>query len=197
MSVPWAQVSPVLISIFSQVAVDAALAQATGWKPEFENRDRTMIAPGIGFALTLKIAAIVGYGNDEIRLEYAPSTNDIIQNICGLRKMTVQVKVECEQNTDDLWAFSVIERVRTRLNAEEITTQLLAVNLAIIDILDGRDVSFKGNDGRMVSAAVLPVVFSIAVNDTGMPHKGWIQKIQLSSQLAGLTKQITNVQLPP
>ncbi len=193
MSVDWSKVTPALISVFSTCAIDDDIARDAKWVPEIAGRPPKMVAPKIGFSLTLQISTIVGYGNDETR--YTPvGGSSLARDICGFRKMTVVTKVECQENVDTKWAMNVIERIRTRLNLEEVTSILLAVNVSCIDIGASRDVSYA-SAGRSVSAATMPVVFTVAVNDTGAPPIGWIQSIGLKSQI-GVPSDNTSIAIP-
>lgn len=186
----WSEVAPVLVTLFSNLALDESaspefLAQWSEGKREF-------VHPDVGKSLTLKVTSVVGIGDDEPRYENITVTPDegdpytmLQETLVGHRRFVLQVKVESHEHAPDetRWCWSMIERIRTRLLRTSSQQALQAVNVALIDTGAATDASFTF-DKRRWNAAVMDVTLYAAFSDTDTVEMNWIERVELTSQIS-------------
>ena len=203
MSVDWATIRPRIVEVFTELAFDQVMEPAdppTHTNPYFddnapevkvvwkERRDDAFTAPTQEAQVSLKVTAVVGHGEDEWRYIMqdvpgsSPVRQDLFESIVGLRRITLQVRAEVQEETDSRWAFQTIERIRTRLGWTRIINKMIDVNVDITDYLDAVDKTYTA-DGRRVSCAILTVILTAAINDTDPVPTGFIAQILLSTHV--------------
>lgn len=185
----WATLNPLVLDIISEIAIDVPIPGAAVFRGQWAGRSREMASPDYGHALYLEITTITGVGGDEQRYEFDDTDPDkpIITNTsCGIRKINLQVRSECTENTDDIWCFAVLDRIYTRLWRQRYIDRLRDKgNAAFISSRVARIVPLKG-DGHVLSCGVLDLVLYAAFNDVdSSPQVGWIQRVLVSSIVGG------------
>ncbi len=195
---PWTAIRLGLIDVFTFCAADQILSpgeislpfETPLWSAEWRDRRRTMIHPGQGHALYLKINTIVGNGWDDYSWEtldtglakgaVATGITDTFEVSSGLRRFTLQAQSWCLEETEDLNSADIIERIRTRMYWERNIQRLLDVNVDCSDILPSRDMARK-IDGKTFSITALDFVFTACVIETDPIPTGWIEHVILTS----------------
>lgn len=177
----WKAINPVLIALFTELAVDQPVDGAE-WKAEWREGQRGFVHPTIQQALYLKVTTCVGTGDDETRMGFDETANDLFESRCGMRRFTLQVQAVVLDHTDEIWAMQTLERIRTRLCWTRSLDALLAVNVSLVDILPAIKAS-KTIEKRVVSIGNMDVIFAAAVNDRDPVPIGWLERIVLSSRL--------------
>jgi hypothetical protein len=200
----WATINPVLLDVFSQLAADPLPAPAIPFAAQWRDRAQEVMSPDYGHALWLKVTRVVGVGNDEERFDFNPLALDPVSGlmgletatICGTRKITLQVKSECSENTDTLWCMAILDRIATRLNMNRYWNRLRdEANCAFFDWEDATDHGVP-KDGRQLSVATMDMYLYAAVNERDPVPFGWNEKVRLSSQVIPQL-DVTNVLIPP
>jgi len=223
-SVDWATIRPRLIEVFTDLALEPMGQQVQAYPgtanpytievPPFqvnwrERNDNTAPIHLLQeMAVDLKVTTVVGVGGDEWRYEMRdvpnadPPRQDLYEIVCGLRRFTLNVKVTVAEEQDSRWAFSVIERIRTRLYFSRSFNRMLEVGVDITDVLNGTDATFTSDKVRW-SCATLDVVMTAVVNEVDTIPTGWIERIIWTSHIqdGGVDlpepPNFTNEMLPP
>jgi hypothetical protein len=146
------------------------------------------------------VTRVAGLGEDETRTEFDEDTDEVTETQTGQRKFTLQVQAIVPENTDEHWAMASLERIRMRLRRPGIIDRLLALDVALIGIGDAIKHSFR-DQGRIVSAATMDVVFGATASEDDPIAAGWIQYIVISSHLNDGTElpagmQMVDVEVP-
>lgn len=190
----WSTICPALVELFTKLALpgnDAAPTAPAGWKARWKERhDAAQFhSPSIKYSLYLKITSCTAIGEDERRYEMLPtdpededSDEDLFETLHGNRKFTLQVQAHVLEHEDDLWAMQVLEQIRTRLSRQSSHDALLAVNVSIIEKRPSLKTTIT-HDKRRMSVGVLDVIFGARVVETDPSPVGWIEHINLESQL--------------
>ncbi len=197
----WATLNPIVLDIISEIAIDVPIPGAAAFRGQWAGRSREMASPEYGHSLYLEVTTITGVGNDEERYEVDDTDpdNPIETNTsCGIRKINLQVRSECTENTDDNWCFAVLDRIYTRLWRQRYIDRLRDDgNAAFISSRVARIVPVAA-DGRVISCGVLDLVLYAGFNDidTG-PNVGWIERVLLSSTVPPDADPTPDELIPP
>lgn len=188
--IDWATLNPGLLALFSRLSVDRLPA---GFKAEHADRPRSAISTVHKKTLTMQVTSVVGIGRDEDRAEDVPANatgldrpwaGEIRRTTVGQRRMTVRLTCDAIDNTDTMWAWAAIERVRTRLSRQTTDAELKRLSASLARVGNGVEANFK-KDGHIVSRVVLDVVFNVAVSDVEQEPIGWIAQAELTSHAVG------------
>ncbi len=180
----WATLNPIVLSILSEIAIEEPIDDVPEFKAQWAGRSREMMSPDYGHALYLEITTITGVGEDEQRYEVDDEGVQTCTS-CGMRKINLQVRSECTENTDTTWAIAVLDRIYTRLWRQRYIDRLRdAGNAAFISSRVAHIIPVTG-DGRVVSAGILDLVLYGAFNDVDTIPVGWIERIDLSASVNG------------
>lgn len=195
---PWKRIKPALIDVFTKVGADQITSpggvhlpfETPEWIAQWRDRRVEFIHPGQGYGLFLKITNIVGLGWDDITYESldtgimaglpASGVIDVFETTSGIRKFKLQAQVVCDEESDDLSAADVVERLRDRMWFNSSIQQLLAVNVAIVDIGNARDMMTTIGKKRM-SVVNLDFDFAACVISTDPIPTGYIEHVILTS----------------
>lgn len=183
----WSEASPVLQQLFSELAFEALTPP---FRAHWGARSQTMTHPQAQADVLLRIRRIDPVGEDETRYveetpEPTPENPDpesqLIPYQMGNRRITLEVRVESHQQTDEMWAWSTIERMRTRLSRPSSLQKLLGINMALVRTQGAVPLPMV-RDKRHISVAVMEVVLSARFADADVPVD-WIEHIEITSKL--------------
>ncbi len=195
---PWKAIRVGLIDVFTFCAADQITSpggvhlpfETPAWAAEWKDRRVTMIHPGQGMALYLKINTIVGRGWDDYTWEEldtglvqgkaATNETDVYEVSSGLRRFTLQAQCWSIEESDDFNSSDVIERIRTRMYWERNIQRLLECNVDCSDILNSRDMTAT-IDKKRFSVTALDFVFTACVVETDPIPTGWIEHVIVTS----------------
>lgn len=195
---PWKAIRLGLIDVFTFCAADQITSpggihlpfETPAWSAEWKDRRITMIHPGQGFALYLKINTITGRGWDDYAWEMldtglvageAPTgIFDSYEVSSGLRRFTLQAQCWSLEETDDHNSSDIIERLRTRMYWQRNIDKLLEVNVDCSDILNSRDMTAT-IDRKRFSITALDFVFTACVVETDPIPTGYIEHVIITS----------------
>lgn len=195
----WSTVNPGLIQIFSDLALpDSGGAQAPAWSPEWKDRKVTATAvtgPLKGVKLYLKVTSVVGIGDDDRRLSAGATGSTyagmLEEDIYGLRRVTLNLQTTCTEVSDDQWAVSILERIRTRLRRRRVIDALLVLDIGIVRIMQAVDLS-RAQDQKVQSRASMDVILTMLSSDQDPIPTGWFNTIVYSSHIS----DVNGVELP-
>lgn len=180
----WSVIRPGLVELFTELAQNPRGVQAPAWKAEWQDGQRKaapVSGPIHGVTLTLRITTVVGVGRgDDVRYENAGQ--DLQENIYGLRKVTLNLQCESSQPSDNQWALSVLERIRTRMSRGRVRERLIDLNVGVIDILTARDISSKARQ-HTLSRASMDLLLALVASDEDPVTTGVITSVWITPEL--------------
>lgn len=184
----WSEINPALVSLITSLAVESPEA----WRAEWRDRPLKAVDQKQKLQLTLKVTNVSAFGDDEIRYEsVSESSTDpadaaflggLRENLTGQRKFTLQLQALTLENTDQLNAVAVLERVRTRLRRQRSINALHAIDVAHIRSGNVIDIATV-KEGRVVPRASLDLTLGACFNDSDTVPAGWFNRIELTSHL--------------
>lgn len=107
------------------------------------------------------------------------------------KRVTLQLRTVVTQRTDDLFAFSALERVRDGLQWQSSIDTLAAVGVSVFEF----GAAFKRNfvdKNRDIQSAILDVIFNCADVSVDPLALDWIEAVEVTSH----TKDPASVELP-
>lgn len=186
----WSAINPVLIELFTALALPAG-EDWLQWSAEWKDRNIAATNTRHRQMLYLKVMTVVGIGEDDRRLVYvtpgttgvdAPYADNLQETIYGLRRVTLNLRSHVTENSDDVSATAVLERIRTRLARRRSIDTLMGVNVDIVRIEAARDIS-KAYDKRIQSIATMDVILTMVASDMDPIPTGWVQSLVLTSAI--------------
>jgi hypothetical protein len=111
--------------------------------------------------------------------------------VVGDRVVTYQIGCDALENTDAGWAWSTIERLRTRLRRQSTIAELEALDASINHVGDAKPVKFK-LDGRLVSRVIFELVLNVHAEDVEDEPTGLLKHVEWTDEV----KDVDGVQLP-
>lgn len=181
----WSEASPVLVDLFSRLAFDSLTPE---FRARWGGRSQTVTHMGAKTDVLLRVRRIDPVGEDETRYCEEPSDPQdpdsepiLVPYQVGNRRLTLEVRVEALENTDELWAWSTVERMRTRLSRPSSLAILESVNMALIRTQGATPLPMV-RDRHEKSVAVMEVVLGARFSDRDAPIN-WIERIELSSKV--------------
>lgn len=220
--VRWDQINPVLLFIFSRIAVNdpparnALPANGVPWAPAWKDRKEASnyVDPKEGHSLLLKVISCEAPGNDTIR-EYGEAVvvdgeevERAVEEVSGQRVFVLRLESDVPaDNSDTLSPLTILERIRTRLNRSWVAEALDAVGVSLIDYGRTQDFTTTRNK-RQVVTGFLDITFGVSVLETFTTDEfgdplGWIEHVELSSEFTGTAQpapappNFTNDIIPP
>ena len=191
----WATLNATLLSVFSEIACDP-IDNVPEFEARWRDRAQERMSPHYGHALYLKFINVATVGNDEVRYEYDPGEDTNTATVCGMRRITLQLRSECTEETDELWALGILDRIQTRLVFPRYWDRFKdEANATFSSWGPAQDVSAKV-DGRWQSMGTQDFVLFAAINETDPVPAGWIEKLLLTSDLPA-PGAFVDEQLPP
>ncbi len=199
----WSAINPVFLEVFAECALDRTRL-AEGFKAEWADRPRSFTSPAQKLSLLIKITRVAGIGEDETRSVETTvgSVTTVSEGQTGQRKVTLQAKAIVPENTDEQWAMATMERVRMRLRKPSIIERLLDLEVSLIEIRDAITVDGVKDGSRVVSVAMMEIVFGAVANEDDPIAAGWIQYLVISShikdgaELLQPSLQLVNAEVP-
>lgn len=196
--VSWSTVRPVLLALFSDIAVDQIKSpgkvhlplETPKWNAAWKDRSLPFIHPIQKVALYLKITSSVGVGwdeNDYVVMDTgvaagkaATGRTNVFQVVSGQRRFTLNAQAWVLAEEDGFFAHSVLDRVRTRSDMESSRARLLAVNVDLTDCSAIRDMTAT-HEKRAFNIASCDFTMNAAINDVDPIPTGWIERVILTS----------------
>lgn len=181
----WSEINPGLVELFTDLAQSPSGVQTPGWQAEWQDRARKgapVSGPLHGVTLTMRITSVEGLGGgDDVRHEDA-GAGQLQESIYGLRRVTLNLQCESSQPSDNQWALSVLERIRTRMSRQRVVDRLLSLNVGVIDILAARDISSRVRQ-HTLSRASMDMLLTLVASDEDPVTIGWIRSVEITSEL--------------
>ncbi len=187
--IDWETLNPAVKSLIEQLVVDRLMPAALA--ADEADRPRKMMSVQRKQALTVRLLGVVSLGDDEERREDvaadatgadAPWGGKLRARMVGHRRVTYRVTCEAVENTDRMWAWGTIERVRTRLGRSSSTNALALVDASVSRVGQSVEANFK-SDGRMQNRVSLDFALNVRVNDVEEAPIGWIEHVVLTSEV--------------
>lgn len=153
--------------------------------------------------VVLRLMTSVEIGEDEWRYSL-DGDESMLTTIVGMRKITLNVRVETENESDDWFSFVTAERIRTRIWTPGNLERIASFNCAVIELAQTQNVSTAGDD-RLISMAAFDIIFSASFEDQQPPDPtGWIEVVELTSHIQDVSGtdlpaalQLNQVDVPP
>lgn len=190
----WHQITPTLKSLFSDLAFSGVMPP---FEAQWHDRARSFTHQGTQTDLLLQVTNIRGPGGEDARTlsmrQDAGGNEVLVETLEGDRYITLNVRVESMNHSDELWAWATIERIRTRLDRLTTRERLRGANLAFVRTLAATALP-RPRDGRITSAAAMDVLLvgrSCDVDASGA--LGWIERVEVTGKVQGADGQ----HLPP
>lgn len=200
--IDWTNVAPAIRDVFTTLASGDVTSPAS-FAADWWGRKQGMRHPS-GAELTLRITRIDNDGiRDERRaVDVDDGEGGIIRNVklFGTRAIAIEAKVERHNNTDQLWAWSMTERLRTGLQRPDIEETLAEAGVVFVDTETATPMSVQIG-GREISAAVIVALFRVGLYDpTGVPTN-WIERVRLSTEIRNASgdlvgSNVTDLEIP-
>lgn len=205
----WGEINPVIIAVFTRLALEDEAVPPDGWSAQWTERSRKFTQPDVGGDLYLKVTSCQSSGDDELRREMRPinpddedSPEDLFETLCGIRRFTLQVQARIHEHTDEHWAIQTLEQIATRLGRPREMRALLDVGVVVVDTRDAVKATVT-IDGRRVSVGNMDVIMTAVSNDFDPVPIGWCEHISMTSNMkVGDTRlpdplNVTDEVIPP
>lgn len=202
--------NPAVKRLCQRLASERESAHAV--EAEEKDRPRKLVSSRDKAAFTSQIVSVVSVGEDEERSEAvpddatgadAPWAGKVRRVVVGDRVVTFQLAYDSLENTDRAWAWSAVERIRTRLRRESSHAELEAVDAAINQIGPAVQANFKF-EGRIVSRVLFTLVLNVHAEDVETDPTGRIKHVEWDSHAEDIDgdelpapPNVTNEMTPP
>ena len=188
----WPDIAPVLLEQFTLAVKDRTLGDA-GFSAQWWTGKVGFISDLQRFSLDLKMTRLRGIGEDETRTEFDEGSETLAVSQTGQRAFTIQASVIYADRSDDFFAMTALDRLRTRLRRRSAIDAMLAVGVAFASFGDAIKAPFK-DGGRWLNAAVMDVNLLAVVNDVVETPDGgeWIDAVEITSHVEG----VDGIELP-
>lgn len=190
--IDWKTVGPGLIKLFSALAFDTKPTQFEG---RWVGRPQKYIPSGAKTDLLLKLRSIDNIGEDENRLVETDLNGQPLGNvyeaILGDRRVVLEVRIETYQNTDEMWAWTTIERIRARIRRRKNIAELLALNFSLVDVGPSIEVPVSRANHEW-SVVVAEFTFVTRFEDRDTEPAQWIGKLEVLTEF----EDTSGAQLP-
>lgn len=186
--IDWSVASPALVSLFTRLAFDVVPTQ---FEAQWQARTQRYTNQASKTDLILAVRSIQDIGEDETEqvettIKGQPAT---VYAQLGNRRVILEVRVESYKATDANWAWSTIERIRTRLRRPSSHEALEAINWALVST--GPAVALPMNvRGAEWSAASFDVTFGTRFEDVETTAFEWFERIRLTSKAKDVDGQL-------
>lgn len=175
--IDWSTVTPALVELFTRLAFpsrpDRFKAQVDGRVQRYTDTDSKT-------DLVLKLRHVSDIGEDET--EQREVTGKTVYAQLGNRRVIIEVRIETYKNTDDNWAWSTVERIRTRLRRPSSHEALRSINFALVET--GPSIALPMNvKGAEWSAAMMELTFGTRFEDIETTPFNWIERVDLTSHI--------------
>ena len=161
--IDWGTASPALVTLFTRLAFDVT---PVNFGAQWQARTQRFTDASAKTDLILAVRSIQDIGEDETdqvetTIKGQPAT---VYAQLGNRRVILEVRVESYKATDSHWAWTTIERIRTRLRRPSSHAALEAINWALVDT--GPSIALPMNvRGAEWSAAAFDVTFGTRFED--------------------------------
>jgi hypothetical protein len=184
----WAQIAPVLVSAVTQAALEPNTTTGPNYSALWQNQERPFADTQVQAEIFLSIgkSTRIDWGYTDT---FNATTNKIDRSIKSQHEFTLSVQVRSYEQIEANWAFEYAERIRTRIDREDIYETLLSANVVVIEDL-GIVAADAAIDGRQCSVANLDLRLRCAFDDATFPLD-WIEQVQLSGAVSGGKNPIT------
>ncbi len=200
----WEQIVPEVLAVFSAVGIRQRYAPGGSFNnPLFNHRfpewkaawkDRRFAAqsinPAIGAQLLIKLTSITTLGWDESAYglldtglavgEEATGVEDVFQTQSGNRVFIIQAQFWTTEEMDTLNGMLLMERLKTRMDANYARSRLLAVNVDFADVTNSRDMTTT-IDGVQWSVVSADFSFGAVILETEPNTVGYIERVIMTS----------------
>jgi hypothetical protein len=184
----WATLCPYMQGVITGLALDATDPFFQG--AEWSKQAHSFIAPSSQLQIDLEITST---GGDDWGTRYAfdPAGNSgagkLTASLSGQREFVLNVQVKSYDNSFQFWALEYAERIRTRINREDIMADLAANN--VVCWLAGNIRTINGvEDGEALTVCNLDLKCRAGFNDP-YPDDGtglaFFTTIEIKSKISG------------
>lgn len=179
--IDWETASPALIKLFTRLAFDVT---PVNFGAQWQARTQKYTSEAARTDLILAVRSIQDIGEDETEqvettIKGQPAT---VYAQLGNRRVILEVRVESYKASDSHWAWTTIERIRTRLRRPSSHQLLEVMNWALVDT--GPSVALPMNvRGAEWSAATMDVTLGTRFIDVETAPFEWIERIELTSHV--------------
>lgn len=172
----WEDINPALLDLVSRLAFPGKQFTA-----QISGRSNKATSPTIQTEIFLRVRSITPIGAEETRKVRIDGADHFAQY--GQRRVIYELRVESLKNTDAAWAWSAMERIRTRLWRPSSLEVLAGLNMALLDTGTALDLP-SVRDRREWSIAAMDVTFGAAFLDIEDAPYNWIQRVEITSQVS-------------
>lgn len=189
----WSQIAPALKSLFSDLAFPAA---SPTFEAQWHDRNQQFTHQGTQTDLLLQVTNIrTPPGEDDRAFEMVKVNGDTVlaDKLSGHRLITLNVRVESLDQSDTLWAWATIERIRARLDRLSTHERLRSANMALVRTMAAVNLPTP-RDGRIMSVASMDVLLAAGSEDVDLSGAtSWIERIHITPAV----KDTDGETLPP
>lgn len=173
--IEWQTASPALLKLFTRLAYDNP---PKGFAAQWGDRTQRYTDSTTRTDLRLTVRSIEAIGVDETSQVTVNGEQHYAQ--LGDRIINIECRVETYRNMDPHWAWSTIERIRSRIRRPSSLELLRDINWALIRI--GPTVQLPMHvRGAEWSAASFEVAFGARFLDVEPEAFDWIERIEITS----------------
>ena len=172
---------PVIRGVLERISNDDGYTT----EPNYEEGSLPFISPVADHEIILSITNIATIGQGERRPIYnidGYGRSIPTDSVSNLKEITITVRVNFDELTDDINAWSVMNNIRDRLRWDSIMNELEEVNVGIMRWSDARNISFNFRGSR-INAFEMDIIFSTSTNDPENETGTWIESVQLNSDV--------------
>lgn len=181
--IDWSVANPALVALFTRLAFDKAPDK---FRAQVDGRAQRYTDTESKTDLVLKLRHISPIGVDETEKVEVGSGLHYAQS--GNRRVIIEVRVETYKNNDANWAWTTIERLRTRIQRPSSHQALADINFAFVEA--GPSVGFPQTvNGAEWSVAAMDITFGTRFIDVETIPFGWFERIAITSHIEDVDGQ--------
>jgi hypothetical protein len=189
----WLQIATVLRDTITKVALESNVTPDTDnfsalWANQKRPFGDSVVQAEI--QLSLNQGKLVDWGYTDT---FNQGTNKIDRSMKGQREFVLSAQCRSFDLTEPNWAFEYAERIRTRLDREDISETLLAANVVFLEDL-GIVAASAVIDGRECSVANIDLRMRCAFDDSTFPLD-WIETVQIVGTVSDGSTNLPAIQV--
>lgn len=183
MSLPWSELNPALLALFTELGrgVATPTGGTVGPVVEHAGRPRKIMSALSKQALTMQVLSARG-GSAWVTRDFDQVAQSLTERVEQDDFYTFRLACDALANNDVGWAWTTIGNIRARLRFTSVLERLLALNCEFLRCSPAAEVKANVN-GRLLHRVVMDVVMLVHVTEVEEPEVPgtWIDSVYITS----------------